>query len=96
MSGLTFENFRKMATKSAKDVSTDFTNYNKKCNDVIDIIYDKVIELMSKDAKINPVKKKAIVKGVIWIKEPIKEYIVGMPKEDARDVISRVLEIVRK
>lgn len=93
---VTIQDLKRAAASSGKEVGKEFVDYNIKCNQVIDIIYDKVIELMSKDAKINPVKKKAIVRGAIWIKEPIKEYIVGMPKEDARDVISRVLEIVRK
>lgn len=93
---VTMQDLKRAVAISGKEVGKEFVDYNTKCNKIIDIIYDKVIELMSKDTKVNPIKKKAVVKGAIYIKEPIKEYIAGMPKEDAKDVMLRVLEIVKK
>lgn len=93
---VTLQDLKRVAVSSGKEVGKEFVDYNKKCNDVIDIIYDKVIELMSKDTKINPIKKKAVVKGVIFMKEPTKEYIAGMTKDEARDVITKILEIAKE
>jgi hypothetical protein len=51
---------------------------------------------MSKDIKVNPIKKRAVVKGVIYMKEPTKEYIASMTKNEAKDVITKILEIARE
>lgn len=92
----TIQDLKKIAASSGKEVGKEFIDYNIKCNQIIDIIYDKIIELMSKDKKVNPIKKKAVVKGAMYIREPIQEYIFEMPKDDARDVIMKILEIARK
>lgn len=93
---VTMQDLKKAAVSSGKEAGKQFIDYNMKCNQIVDVIYDKVLEMMSKDKKVNPIKKKAVVKGAIYIREPTKDYINQLTEEEAKDVIVRILKIAKE
>lgn len=63
---------------------------NVKCANLVDIIFDKIIDLMKKDEKISGVKKYAVVKGAENLKDPVKKYILlDMSADDAVDMVEK-------
>lgn len=63
---------------------------NIKCANLIDIIFDKIIELMSKDEKKSKGEKYVVVKMAKNFKDPVKKYILlNMSSSDATDMVER-------
>lgn len=85
---VTIDEVRKMATSSVAD-------YNSQCTQIIDVIYDKVLEIMNKDNKVGRAKKEFITRSAKIGKQPIKEYIYLMPRDDAKDVIRKIELIIK-
>jgi hypothetical protein len=89
---VTLQDFKKMASSNVASVSVD---YNMQCSQIIDVIYDKVLEIMSKDKKVGIAKRTFIINSAKVGKKPIKEYIDSMPNNDARDVITKIELIIK-
>lgn len=85
---VTIDEVRKMATSSVAD-------YNSQCTQIIDVIYDKVLEIMKKDNKVGVGKRTFIVNSAKIGKKPIQEYIYSMPRDDAKDVIRKIELIIK-
>lgn len=63
---------------------------NERCVNLIDILYDKIIELMSKDTKKRDIEKMIIIKGAQNLRGPVKKFImIDMSIDDAKDVLDR-------
>lgn len=63
---------------------------NEKCVNLIDIIFDKILDLMSKDAKKNRIEKGIIIRGATNLKDPVKRFIMlNMSIDDAKDVLDK-------
>lgn len=89
---VTLQDFKKMAASNVSSVSVD---NNMQCSQIIDVIYDKVLEIMSKDKKVGIAKRTFIVNSAKIGKKPIKEYINSMPNSDARDIITKIELIIK-
>ena len=89
---VTLNDLRKLAVSNVSQTTGD---YNKQCSQIIDVIYDKVLEIMGRDKKVGVAKRTFIVKSAQVGKQPIKEYIQSMPNDDAKDVIKRIELIIK-
>lgn len=69
---------------SIKDRKTD----NIRCCNMVDIIFDKIIDLMEKDKSIPDIERYIIVKYAKKLKDPVKKFILlEMSKKDAGDIV---------
>lgn len=89
---VTLNDIRKLAVSNVASTTAD---YNVQCSKIIDVIYDKVIEMMKRDKKVGIAKKTFIINSAKIGKQPIKEYIYSMPEDDAKDVIKRIELIIK-
>ena len=64
------------------------------CVKIVDIIFDKIVELMSKDKRMNMFQKSLIVGSAKNIKEPCKRYIYEMNNNDAQDIVDRIKKVL--
>ncbi len=88
----------KQSQLSAKHLASSSLSYNnkyrktpnEKCVNLIDIIFDKILDLMSRDAKKSWVEKSIIIRGATNLKDPVKRFIMlNMSIEDAKDVLDK-------
>jgi S-adenosylmethionine synthetase len=89
---VTLDELRRAAASS---VSSAHVDHNSQCSQIIDVIYDKVLEMMNKDKKVGVAKRTFIVNSAKIGKAPIQKYISLMPNNDARDVIKRIELIIK-
>jgi hypothetical protein len=89
---VTLQDLRRAAASS---VTTANADYNSQCSQIIDVIYDKVLEIMGRDKKVGVAKRTFIINSAKIGKDPIKKYINLMPDNDARDVIKRIELIIK-
>jgi hypothetical protein len=89
---VTLQDLRKAAISSVVSANAD---YNDQCSQIIDVIYDKVLEMMGRDKKVGVAKRAFIINSAKYGKQPIQEYINEMPDDDARDVIKRIEIIIK-
>jgi len=69
--------------------------YNIVCYEIIDIIFDKVIEIMNKDKSIGGFSRNMVVKSAKNMKGPIKKYVLKMDSSDASDIIKKIDNMIK-
>lgn len=89
---VTLEDLRR---RVASNVASTTGDYNIQCSKIIDVIYDKVLEMMGRDKKVGMAKRTFIINSAKIGKRPIKEYIQAMPDDDAKDVIKKIELIIK-
>lgn len=63
---------------------------NEKCANLVDIIFDKILDLMSKDTKKSSIEKSFIIRGAKNLKDPVKRFIMlNMSMEDAKELVDK-------
>lgn len=82
------------AAKSPVSNSAHIRSYRKTSNEklanLVDIIFNKILDLMGKDMSKNSIEKMIIIKGAQNLKPSTKKYIMlNMSMDDARDIVER-------
>jgi hypothetical protein len=65
-------------------------NPNQACSMIVDIIFDKTIYLMEKDNKTSKFYKSIVVSTVNKGREPIKNYLMSLDRDEAVDIIRKM------
>jgi hypothetical protein len=89
---VTLQDLKRVASSNVASTSAD---YNVQCSQIIDVIYDKVLEMMGKDKNVGIAKRTFIVNSAKIGKKPIQEYVYKMPDREAKDVIKRIELIIK-
>ncbi len=69
-------------------------NPNEKCGIMIDIIFNKIIDVMNKDKKTSGFEKALVVSTTKRVAPGIKKYVLELPKEDAQDIIDKIKSVI--
>ncbi len=63
---------------------------NSSCAMIIDIIFDKVSEILNNDKKISGFSRSFITRLIKKGKIPIQDYVENMDKKEAEDIIIKI------
>lgn len=69
---------------------------NVVCANITDIIFEKTMELVNKDNTMNVFTKSLIISTVKKIKEPTKEYLLKMSRNEANDILDKIRKELNK
>lgn len=63
---------------------------NERCVGIVDVIFDKILDLMSKDTKKSGIEKRIIVSGAKGLKGSVTKYIMlELSMDGAEDILER-------
>jgi hypothetical protein len=69
---------------------------NHSCAQIVDVVFDKLVELMDRDGRLDPLRREFVVTAAQKVRGPVKEYVLAMSAEDAKDIVERVRGIVEQ
>jgi hypothetical protein len=93
---VSIEDIKKAAISKSINEKINEKSNNIDCTLVIDVIFGKIMHLMEVDDKLPWYKKKAVLGGAKSLKEPVKDYLMDMPPNEAADVVNKIRNIICK
>jgi hypothetical protein len=77
-----------------QNITMSIRSPNQSCTIIVEVIINKVIELMEKDRTMAGLQKTMIIRTAERSKEPIKRYLLELNEEDAQDIIKKIKDIL--
>lgn len=86
---ITFEDLKNKSDQSSNISNIYYKTPNERCAGIVDAIFDKILDLMSKDKKKSGLEKKIIVGGAKSLKGSVTKYIMlDLSMNDAEDILN--------